>query len=1016
MHPELQPGPFKFLQVTKKSSSVHAKDPEEALCGVDDVTKLAFLHEPGVLQNLKSRYQMNEFYTYTGNNILIAVNPFQSLPHLYTDEMMKQYKGAGFGELLSPHPFAIANAAYRSLFPNNDVEKQSQPQSVIISGQSGAGKTETTKRIMHYLAYMGSRNAASQGPLVDEQVLQSYPILEAFGNAKTVRNNNSSRFSKFVEMQFDHKGIMSGAAIKTYLLEISRVCQISDRERNYHCFYMLCAAPPEVREKYKVEDGPRKFHYLNQSTCVKIECRNEAEEYIRTRKALDIIGISYKEKEAIFRVVAAILHLGNVEFAEGDAEGSSKLKDKNSEFHLSTAAELFECDEKILNDLLCQHIMVVRDENIVTCCNPEVAKRKKDTLAKTVYSRLFDWLVDKINKSIGSKGQNSKSTIGVLDTYEFENLKTNRTKRKHPDDAFRKENDALCRRRWPAETQAEFPLEDLQGEVEVPSTTLPRKAVEPMGVTVIGSSRTGQGHVFKKTTEDEEYKKEGIEFSHMHNDHQDVIELMGNKPAGGIIALLDETCLTGWTHERFAEKLYQAFKNNKHFSMPKFDKSEFTICHYAEEVIYQTKLFLDKNIDFDIHEYQALSSASKCEFVSGLFPPPCSSSKSSKFSFVGSRVKEQLQSLMETLRATEPHYICCIKPNDLLESGIFEDMKVLQQLRCAGVMEATRIISSARYPTRRTFDELIDRFGFLAPDVLGGSSNKRDAITRLLEKVGLQDYQIGKTKVFLRAGQMAELDARRNKVLHSASLIQRNVRSFSARKELNFRRQTRAAIIIQCAWRGKVARKVHRKLKIAAQETRALQDVKKALEKQVDELSWWLQLEKRMRVDLEEAKSQENAKLRAALQEVQQLYKETNEMLVQEREAAKKTEGIYLVNTGLMNKFRDENDKLKIFVSSLERKIVDTEKKYKETSKTNEEKLMDADKRNDDLNMEMLRLQKKILTMGSEEKMRLKGLLSTLVESIRQHFLIPIAPKWLEENRTPSMDVQNEAHREIFSQ
>jgi myosin-5 len=201
------------------------------------MTKLAYLHEPGVLQNLKSRYDMNEIYTYTGN-ILIAVNPFRRLPHLYDTQMMQQYKGADFGEL-SPHPFAVADVAYR-LMLNEGIS-----QSILVSGESGAGKTESTKMIMRYLAYMGGK-AASEGRTVEKQVLQSNPVLEAFGNAKTVRNNNSSRFGKFVEIQFDQKGRISGAAVRTYLLERSRVCQISDPERNYHCFYMLCAAPPEV--------------------------------------------------------------------------------------------------------------------------------------------------------------------------------------------------------------------------------------------------------------------------------------------------------------------------------------------------------------------------------------------------------------------------------------------------------------------------------------------------------------------------------------------------------------------------------------------------------------------------------------------------------------------------------------------------------------------------------------------------------------------------------------------------
>ncbi|AQK76190.1 myosin2 [Zea mays] len=1017
--------------VTVKASNVHAKDPEEAPCGVDDMTKLAYLHEPGVLQNLKARYDMNEIYTYTGN-ILIAVNPFRRLPHLYDTQMMQQYKGAEFGEL-SPHPFAVADVAYR-LMRNEGIS-----QSILVSGESGAGKTESTKMIMRYLAYMGGK-AASEGRTVEKQVLQSNPVLEAFGNAKTVRNNNSSRFGKFVEIQFDQKGKISGAAVRTYLLERSRVCQISDPERNYHCFYMICAAPPEERERYKLGD-PSTFHYLNQSNCIKLEGLDESKEYLETRKAMDIIGISSEEQEAIFRVVAAILHLGNVEFAEGDDGDSSKPKDEKSLSHLRTAAELFMCDEKALKDSLCQRIIVTRDENIVKTLDPEAAKGSRDALAKTVYSRLFDWLVNKINNSIG-QDPNSKCLIGVLDIYGFESFKTNR-----------------C--------------------LIVLIISHAFYSFEQFCINLTNEKL--QQHF----NQAKEYTKEEINWSYIEFiDNQDVLDLIEKKP-GGIIALLDEACmLPRSTHETFAQKLYQTYKNHKRFAKPKLSRSDFTICHYAGDVTYQTELFLDKNKDYVVAEHQALLSASKCAFVSGLFPFLSEdSSKSSKFSSIGSRFKQQLQSLLETLSATEPHYIRCVKPNNLLKPAIFENQNVLQQLRCGGVMEAIRI-SCAGYPTRRTFYEFIDRFGILAPDVLSGSSDEVSAI--------------GKTKVFLRAGQMAELDARRNEVLgRSASMIQRKVRSFlaqknfialrrsalqiqtvcrgelarrvyhnlqreaaslkiqtlyrmytarkaynelsasavtiqsglrgmCARKELHFRRQTRAAIIIQsrcrqflarlhysrtkkaaittqCAWRGKAARKELRKLKMAARETGALQAAKNKLEKQVEELTWRLQLEKRMRADLEETKSQENAKLQAALQEVQQQYKETKEILVQEREAAKKAAEIApvikevpVIDTELMNKLRDENDKLKTMVSSLEKKIDDTEKKYQETSKISEDRLkqaMDAETKIVDLNMAMLRLQEKISTMESEEKVQRQALLSTPVKSMSEHLSIPIAPK-----------------------
>ncbi|KAL0461055.1 UNVERIFIED_CONTAM: Myosin-6 [Sesamum latifolium] len=345
--------------VVVKSSNLYPKDAEAPPCGVDDMTKLPYLHEPGVLHNLKSRYDINEIYTYTGN-ILIAVNPFQRLPHLYDSHMMAQYKGAAFGEL-SPHPFAVADAAYRHallivddflplyifiylllsiLFHGHRLMmNEGISQAILVSGESGAGKTESTKLLMQYLAYMGGRSA-SEGRSVQQQVLESNPVLEAFGNAKTVRNNNSSRFGKFVEIQFDDRGRISGAAIRTYLLERSRVCQVSDPERNYHCFYMLCAAPPEETQKYKL-GNPRTFHYLNQSNCIDLDGVDDAKEYAATRKAMDTVGIS--------------------------------------------------SEEQALEDSLCKRVIVTRDETITKELDPEAAVGSRDALAKIVYSRLFDW-------------------------------------------------------------------------------------------------------------------------------------------------------------------------------------------------------------------------------------------------------------------------------------------------------------------------------------------------------------------------------------------------------------------------------------------------------------------------------------------------------------------------------------------------------------------------------------------------------------------------------------------------
>ncbi|XP_075508017.1 myosin-9-like isoform X1 [Primulina tabacum] len=1017
---ELEIQTSKGAKVTANLSKVYPKDEDAPSGGVDDMTKLSYLHEPGVLQNLSSRYQLNEIYTYTGS-ILIAINPFQRLPHLYNAHMMEQYKGAPLGEL-SPHVFAIADVAFRAMF------NEGKSNSILVSGESGAGKTETTKMLMQYLAYLGGRKG-TEGRTVEQQVLESNPVLEAFGNAKTVRNNNSSRFGKFVEIQFDKNRRISGAAIRTYLLERSRVCQVSDPERNYHCFYLLCAAPQEEIEKYKL-GHPKTFHYLNQSNCYELVGVSDAREYLATRRAMDVVGISQKEQDAIFRVVAAILHLGNVEFAKGKEIDSSVLKDDESKFHLQTTAELLMCDLNALEDALLKRVMVTPEEVIKRSLDPDGATVSRDGLAKTIYSRLFDWLVDKINVSIG-QDKNSKCLIGVLDIYGFESFKSN---------SF----EQFC---------INFTNEKLQQHFNQ--------------------------HVFKM--EQEEYTKEEIDWSYIEFvDNQDVLDLIEKKP-GGIIALLDEACMfPKSTHETLSQKLYQTFKSHKRFIKPKLSRTDFTIAHYAGEVLYQSDQFLDKNKDYVVPEHQDLLSASKCSFVAGLFPPlpeesTKSSNKSSKFSSIGSRFKVQLQQLMETLNSTEPHYIRCVKPNNLLKPAIFENVNIMQQLRCGGVLEAIRI-SCAGYPTRKTFYEFVNRFALLAPEVLEGNNDEKVACKKILEKMGLTGAQIGKTKVFLRAGQMADLDAHRalklsnsakkiqrktrthiarkhfvvlqeatifmqsicrgrlacrlfeNLIREAASLkIQTNLRGYLARKshmklkctvvvlqtgmrvmtarnEFRYRRQTKAAIAIQahwrghrafsyykslirasivtqCRWRGRVAKKELRKLKMASRETGALKEAKDKLEKQVEDLKLRLQLEKRLRTDLEEAKSQEITKLQQSLEDTQSKLNETSALLLKEREAAQRAieeassivieTPIPVEDTAKIEAITAEMEQLKDSLKFERQRADESEKKCAEAEVSSEEKtqkLEETEKRVHQLQESLNRLEEKLANVESENK------------------------------------------------
>ncbi|KAM6565183.1 hypothetical protein CsatB_025181 [Cannabis sativa] len=618
-------------KVVAKVSKLYPKDMETPKDGVDDMTKLSYLHEPGVLHNLATRYEMNEIYTYTGN-ILIAINPFQSLSNLYDACMMELYKGAPFGKL-GPHVFAIADFAYRQMI------NEGKSNSILVSGESGAGKTETTKMLMRYLAFVGGRST-SEGRTVEQQVLEVF---------------------------FQEK------------------------------------------EKYKLGD-PRSFHYLNQSNCYELVGVSDAHDYLTTKRAMEIVGISEKEQDAIFKVVAAILHLGNIEFAKGEDNDSSVVKNEMSLFHLQMTAELLMCNPNALEDALCKRIMITPEEVIKRSLDPIGATVSRDGLAKTIYSRLFDWLVDKINDSIGQDPY-SNCLIGVLDIYGFESFKNN---------SF----EQFC---------INFTNEKLQQHFNQ--------------------------HVFKM--EQEEYIKEQINWSYIgYVDNQDVLDLIEKKP-GGIIALLDEACMfPKSTYETFAQKLYQTYRDHKRFVKPKLARSDFSLLHYAGEVQYQSDQFLDKNKYYVVPEHQDLLSSSRCSFVSGLFPSLSDeSAKSSKFSSIGSRFK--------------------------------------------GVLEAVRIKCSG-YPTYRTFFEFLSRFGILAPEVLKGNCDEKVACEQILEKMGLTGYQIGKTKVFLRAGQMAELDARRTEILgNSAKIIQLQVRTRIARRR--FLSMQKASIDLQSFWRGEFA-------------------------------------------------------------------------------------------------------------------------------------------------------------------------------------------------------------------
>jgi len=526
------------------------------------MTRLPYLHEPAVLDNLRARYTVDDIYTYTGT-ILIAVNPFAPLPHLYGGGMMAQYARhdptADAVAPLSPHVYAVADAAYRQM------RREGKGQSILVSGESGAGKTETAKLIMKYLAFMGgydeagrrgghagaARAGARAGggrggagsdaggaalsgpgtdnannsnsnsgapappvpprPSVEEQVLESNPLLEAFGNAKTSRNDNSSRFGKYVEINFDARGCISGASVRTYLLERSRVVSVSAPERSYHVFYQLCdGASADEKARWRLRPA-REFRVLAQSTCFEVPGDSNAAEYRRTVEAMARVGIPQHQREAVMASVAAVLHLGSIEFCgggdggggdggggsgggnggnDGDEDAAAVMPGVRGEEPLAAAAHLLGVGADALRRALATRTRRTPEGPIVSPQTPRAAAEARDALAKVVYARLFDWIVAAVNAAIG-RDPDAHASVGVLDIYGFESFAQN-------------DLEQFCINLANEKLQQHF-----------------------------------NAHVFKG--EQAEYEAEGIDWSRVEFvDNQDVLELIEGKL--GVLDLLDETC------------------------------------------------------------------------------------------------------------------------------------------------------------------------------------------------------------------------------------------------------------------------------------------------------------------------------------------------------------------------------------------------------------------------------------------------------------------------------------------
>ncbi|CAO2814085.1 unnamed protein product [Amaranthus hypochondriacus] len=718
----------------------------DILDGVDDLMQLSYLSEPTVLYNLQYRYDRDMIYTKAGP-VLVAINPFKKV-QLYGNEYIEAYQRKS---IQSPHVYAIADTALR------EMKRDEVNQSIIISGESGAGKTETAKIAMQYLAALGG------GSGIEYEILKTNPILEAFGNAKTLRNDNSSRFGKLIEILFSDTGKISGAKIQTFLLEKSRVVQCAEGERSYHIFYQLCAgATPVLREKLNLK-SVEDYKYLKQSNYT-ITGVDDAEQFRNVMEALDVVHVSKDDQENAFAMLAAVLWLGNVSFTIIDNENHVETVADEA---LLTVAKLIGCEVKELQLALSTRKMKVRNDNIIQKLKLSQAIDTRDALAKSIYSCLFDWLIEQINKSLGVGKRRTGKSISILDIYGFESFDKN---------SF----EQFC---------INYANERLQQHFN--------------------------RHLFK--LEQEEYIQDGIDWTKVEfEDNQACLNLFEKKPLGLLSLLDEESTFPNGTDLTFANKLKQHLKSNSCFIGER--EKAFTVSHYAGEVTYDTTGFLEKNRDLmHLDSVQLLSSCKMSlpqKFASNMLvqsekpvvgPLFKSGGADSQKLSVATKFKSQLFQLMQRLENTTPHFIRCIKPNSSQSPGMYEQGLVLQQLRCCGVLEVVRI-SRSGFPTRMTHQKFSRRYGFLLLESVASQDPLSVSVAILHQFNILPDmYQVGYTKLFFRTGQIGVLEDTRNRTFHGILRVQSCFRGYKARC---FVKETRKGIFtLQSFIRGEKTRK-----------------------------------------------------------------------------------------------------------------------------------------------------------------------------------------------------------------
>ncbi|XP_049529671.1 myosin heavy chain, muscle isoform X14 [Anopheles darlingi] len=740
----------------KKDLVSQVNPPKYEKC--EDMSNLTYLNDASVLHNLRQRYYAKLIYTYSGL-FCVVINPYKRYP-LYTNRCAKMYRGKRRNEV-PPHLFAVSDGAYVNMLTNHE------NQSMLITGESGAGKTENTKKVIAYFATIGAsgkkdENAEKKGSLED-QVVQTNPVLEAFGNAKTVRNDNSSRFGKFIRIHFTGSGKLAGADIETYLLEKARVISQQSLERSYHIFYQLMSGSVKgLKEICLLSNNINDYNIVSQGKTT-IPSVDDGEEMQITDEAFNVLGFTQEEKDNIYKITSAVMHMGRMQFKQKGREEQAEAD--GTEDGDRVAKLLGVVTDDLYKNLLKPRIKV-GNEFVTKGQNKDQVTNSVGALCKGIFDRVFKWLVKKCNETLDTK-QKRAQFIGVLDIAGFEIFDYN---------GF----EQLC---------INFTNEKLQ--------------------------QFFNHHMF--VLEQEEYKKEGINWAFIDfgMDLLACIELI-EKPMGILSILEEESMFPKATDQTFAEKLMtNHLGKSAPFQKPRPPKpgcqaGHFAIGHYAGCVSYNITGWLEKNKDplndTVVDQFKKGTNALVVEIFAdhpGQSADPAASKggrgkKGAGFATVSSSYKEQLNNLMTTLKSTQPHFVRCIIPNEMKTAGVVDAHLVMHQLTCNGVLEGIRICRKG-FPNRMMYPDFKLRYKILCPHLIKEPCSPEKVAQIVLAHIQLpeEQFRMGKTKVFFRAGVLGQMEEFRDERLSKImSWMQAWCRGYLSRKEFKKMQEQRVSLEI----------------------------------------------------------------------------------------------------------------------------------------------------------------------------------------------------------------------------